>query len=150
ESGPVGQAMRQSVLLYPAVEILHILGFAILVGAIVTFDLRVLGFGRGIPLGAAARHGLPIAVAGFGLAAPMCLLLFATEATSISKNPAFLVKMALIVLAGLNMTMFHLGPWRRMARWADGPAPAAARTGAVLSAGLWIGVLACGRLIAYF
>ena len=150
ESGAVGQAMRQSFLLYPLVEILHILGFAVLLGAILTFDLRVLGLGRAIPLEAAARHCLPISVAGFALAVPMGLLLFATEATSISENPAFLFKMSLLVLAGLNMALFHVGPWRRVSSWADGPAPAAARTGAALSAGLWIGVLACGRLIAYF
>jgi hypothetical protein len=150
EGGAVGQAMRQSMVLYPLVEILHILGFALLVGAIVTFDLRVLGFGRSIPIQAAARHCLPIAVCGFALAVPMGLLLFVTEATSIVRNPAFLTKMSLLVLAGANLALFHLGPWRRVAGWAAGSAPAVARAGAALSAALWIGVLACGRLIAYF
>src|SRR5690606_18253282 len=132
------------------IEILHILGFAILVGAIVTFDLRVLGLGRGIPIEAAGRHCLPIAIAGFALAAPMGLLLFTTEATSIARNPAFLLKMGFLVLAGINVALFHFGPWRRVADWSEGGVPGRVRAGAALSAVLWICVLASGRLIAYF
>jgi hypothetical protein len=150
EMSAVGEAMRQSLMLYPAVETLHIMGFSILVGSIVAFDLRVLGFGRGIALEAAAKHLLRVAWVGFLVAVPMGILLFATEATSIAENPSFQVKMALILLAGINMIAFHLGPWRRVTAWAGGMAPAAARNGAALSIALWLGVVAGGRLIAYF
>lgn len=150
EMSAVGDAMRQSPVLYPAVETLHIVGFAILVGSIIAFDLRVLGLAPAAPIEQAGRHLLPVAWAGFALAAPMGILLFATEATSIAQNPSFLAKMSLLILAGINMAMFHLGPWQRVAAWADGPAPLAARAGAFLSMALWLGVLAGGRLIAYF
>jgi len=150
EMSAVGEAMRQSLMLYPTVETLHIMGFSILVGSIVAFDLRVLGFGRGIPLEAAARLLLRVAWLGFSVAVPMGLLLFVTEATSIAENPSFQVKMGLIVLAGLNMILFHFGPWRSVSSWANGVAPGAARNGALVSMGLWLGVLAGGRLIAYF
>jgi hypothetical protein len=150
EMSAVGEAMRQSLVLYPAVETIHIIGFSILVGSIIAFDFRVLGFGRSIPLDAAARLLLRVAWLGFAIAVPMGLLLFTTEATSIAENPSFRVKLALIILAGINMLVFHLGPWRRVASWAGGAAPGAARTGAVLSMMLWLGVLAGGRLIAYF
>jgi hypothetical protein len=150
EMSAVGEAMRQSLMLYPAVETLHIVGFSILVGSIIAFDLRVLGFGRGIPLEAAARHLLRVAWVGFLIAVPMGLLLFTTEATSIAENPSFRVKLALILLAGINMIAFHVGPWRTVAAWPIGAAPSSARAGAALSIVLWLGVVAGGRLIAYF
>lgn len=150
EMSAVGEAMRQSLTLYPAVETLHIMGFSILVGSIIAFDLRVLGLGRGIPLEPAARHLLRCAWIGFLVAVPMGLLLFATEATSIAENPSFRVKIALILLAGINMIAFHLGPWKSVASWSAGVAPSSARAGAALSIVLWLGVIAGGRLIAYF
>lgn len=150
EMSAVGEAMRQSLVLYPAVETLHIIGFSILIGSIVAFDLRVLGFARGIPLEQTARHLLPVSWVGFAIAVPMGVLLFTTEATSIAENPSFLVKMSLIALAGLNVAIFHFGPWRRVSSWVHGPVPGAARAGALASMVLWFGVLAGGRLIAYF
>lgn len=150
EMSALGAVMRDSPVLYPAVETLHIVGFSILVGAIVAFDLRVLGIGRGVALVPLSRHLLPMAWAGFALAAPMGVMLFATEATSIAQNPSFLFKMSLLALAGLNMAAFHLGAWRRVAAWADDAAPDTARAGAAVSIVLWIGVVAGGRLIAYF
>ncbi len=150
EMSALGEAMRQSLTLYPAVETLHIIGFSILVGSIVAFDLSVLGFGRAIPLEAAARHLLPVSWVGFAITAPMGLLLFTTEATSIAENPSFQFKMSLILLAGINMLAFHLGPWKSVALWPSGAAPSAARYGAAASMVLWLGVVAGGRLIAYF
>lgn len=150
EMSAVGEAMRQSLMLYPAVETLHIIGFSILVGSIVAFDLRVLGMARALPLEAAARLLLRTAWLGFAIAVPMGVLLFITEATSIAENPSFRVKMALLILAGINMLVFHSGPWRNVASWVGGAAPSAARNGALASMVLWLGVLAGGRLIAYF
>ncbi len=150
EGSALGEAMRQSMWLYPAVETLHIVGFSILIGAIVSFDLRVLGLGQGIPLAKAGRFLLPVALCGFALAAPMGFLLFTTEATSIAENPSFRIKMVLLILAGLNALLFHVGPWRSIAAWGEGAAPSFARATAALSMLLWLGVLAGGRLIAYF
>ena len=68
-----------------------------------------------------------------------------------ANNPAFQLKLALIALAGANVAFFHLGPYRLVGAWdLTGPAPASARAAALLSIGVWIGVIACGRLIAYF
>lgn len=150
EASGIGAAMRQSPMLYPAVETLHIIGFAVLIGAIIAFDLRVLGFGRFLPIERAACHLLPVALCGFALAAPMGVLLFSTEATSIGQNPAFLAKMSLLVLAGVNAALFHLVPWRRVAQWGEGAAPITAKFGAAVSIVVWIGVVCGGRLIAYF
>jgi hypothetical protein len=150
ENSALGVAMRTSPVLYPVVETLHIMGFCVLVGSIIAFDLRVLGVARGLPIELMARYLLPLALCGFALAVPMGFSLFATEATHIAGNPSFLTKMTLLVLAGVNALMFHLVPWRRVATWDGGMAPFTAKFGAAVSIGLWIGVLWGGRLIAYF
>jgi hypothetical protein len=151
EQSPVGAAMRQSLFLYPAVEVLHILGFVLLVGSIVGFDLRLLGLTRHLPVAPFARHAVPLAVAGFCIAAPAGLLLFTTEATSIAANPAFRVKLGCIAIGLANAALFHLGPWRGMAQWGatHGAIPVAARLGAAVSLLAWCGAVIGGRLIAY-
>lgn len=149
QEGAVGQAMRQSPLLYPVVEILHIVGFALLVGAIVGLDLRLIGAARWLSAAGLARHLLRLAIGGFCLALPMGALLFVTEAVSLSRNPVFLSKLALIALAGTNAVLFHLGAWRRVAGWDLQRPPPAARVAGAVSMSLWLAVLACGRLIAY-
>ncbi|HLT78134.1 MAG TPA: hypothetical protein VKZ87_12175 [Ferrovibrio sp.] len=150
EQSALGAAMRQSEWLYPLVEILHILGFAILVGSIVGFDLRILGVNRRLPALVFARHNVPLAMVGFFIAAPMGFLLFATEATSIAVNTAFQIKLALIAAGLLNAGLFHLGPWRDIDHWGQSvTAPGLARVGAVISLLAWTGAIVGGRLIAY-
>ncbi len=149
QEGAVGQAMRQSPLLYPAVEILHIVGFALLVGSIIGLDLRLLGGARWLSAQGLARHLLRLAIGGFCLAAPMGALLFAAEAAALAQNTTFLVKLALIALAAANAVAFHLGAWRGVAGWDLQRPPAAARLAGALSISLWLAALACGRLIAY-
>lgn len=152
ERSAVGDAMRQSVMLYPVVEVVYILGLALLVGSIAAFDLRVLGFARGVPLEPVSRVTVPLAVVGFALAVPAGLLLFTTEATHIAVNPAFQVKLAFIAVALLNVVVFRLGPWGRMDAWgrAGVRPPVGARAGAAVSLLSWIGALVGGRMIAYF
>jgi hypothetical protein len=151
ELSGLGEAMRKSAWLYPIVEIVHILGFVILVGAAVMFDLRVLGFGRGLAMTALARHLLPWSWAGLALALPAGAMMATAHATEFATNPAFLLKLGLLAAAAANVAFFHLGPYRSVAAWdAAGAAPAAARSAAALSIALWVGVIACGRLIAYF
>lgn len=145
---PPALAMRGHAWLYPAVEIVHIAGFAVLVGAVAMFDLRVLGFGRDLPVRLLARHLLPWSVGSMLLVLPSGLLLFAAEAPDLAANRVFLLKLALIGAAGLNALAFHGGPYRSAARW-ESRAPPRARLHALLSLLLWLAVIACGRLLAY-
>ncbi|MEW6760818.1 MAG: hypothetical protein AB1437_08325 [Pseudomonadota bacterium] len=146
---PLAQAMREHPWLYPAVETLHIVGFALLVGAVAMFDLRVLGFGRQLPVRALARHLLPWSAGSMLLVLPTGLLLFIADPAALLANPVFLLKLALIVLAGVNAIAFHAGPYRGADAW-DARAPGRAVLHALLSLGLWIAVIASGRLLAYF
>jgi hypothetical protein len=150
ESSAVAVAMRQWLWLYPAVEIFHIAGIAALVGGAVMFDLRLLGVSRGLPVAALAAHLLPWARVGLGMVALSGALMFTAHATEWAENPAFRVKMLLIIGAGLNAWAFHRWPFRSVARWdREVPAPPRARVAAVFSIALWLSVITCGRLLAY-
>lgn len=148
QESALGHAMRSSPVLYPAVEILHIIGFVVLVGSIIALDLRLLGLGRAIPIQPMAQLLLPMSRIGFVLAISMGFLLFSADASHVVRNPAFQSKLLLIVAALVNVVIAHLGPWQQIAQW--GPeAPGSVRFTAMLSVLLWLGVVCAGRLIAY-
>lgn len=148
-SSPLAHALREGAWLYPAVETLHIIGFTVLVGAVAMFDLRVLGFGRQLPVRALARHLLPWSAGSMLLVVPTGLLLFVADPLALLANRVFLLKLGLMVLAGLNALAFHAGPYRQADAWPE-RAPPRAMLHALLSLGLWFAAIACGRLLAYF
>ena len=150
ETSGIAVAMRQWLWLYPIVEIVHIVGFVILVGAAFMFDLRLLGLSRALPVSAMATHLLPRARLALVLVVPSGLLMFAAHATEMLDNPAFQLKLALIAAAFLNAAIFHRWPFRAVGDWdTELRPPRTARLAGVLSFLLWTGVLACGRLLAY-
>jgi len=147
---PLARAMRDSLLLYPIVEIVHIVGFCILVGAVAMFDLRVLGWGRSLPVSALGRMLLPWSLASLVLVVPAGLAMFSTQPNDFLANPVFLLKLSLIAVAGINALLFHVGVYRSVALWDTGRlAPPLAKVQALLSLLLWLAVICCGRLLAY-
>lgn len=127
---------------YPALEVMHLVGIALLLGNLVLLELRVLGAAPALPLPALARVALAVALAGFGLAATSGLLMFASQPMELLANRVFTLKMLLLMAAGSNAAWFHgRGGLQRLDRLAK------AQT--VLSLGLWLAVLTCGRFIAY-
>lgn len=147
---PVTALMKGSTWLFPAVETFHILGFALLVGSIVVFDLRVLGLNRGLPLTLLARHTLPWTLIGACLAVMTGALLFAAQIDEMFGNRLFMLKMGLLLLAACNAAYFHSYPWASVAQWnQDLPAPRAAQVSAFLSILIWVAIIFCGRFIAY-
>jgi hypothetical protein len=150
EGTALATVVRESAWLYPTAELLHILGFVLLVGAAAMFDLRLLGLSRTVPVRALAGHLLPWSRTGLLVVVPTGLLMFASDATAMAANPAFRLKLLLILAGGLNALAFHLGPFRSVRDWDRGaPSPARARLAAVLSLLIWTAVIAAGRLIAY-
>ena len=146
----IARAMRESLWLYPSVEIVHILGFVTLVGAVAMFDLRVLGLSKSIPVRALARHLLPWSVGALLFIVPSGMLMFTAHAGDFLGNRAFQLKMALLLGAGMNAAIFHTGPYRSVASWdTNAIAPAGARASAAVSLALWISIICCGRLLAY-
>ena len=147
---PLAVAMRQELWLYPAVEIVHIIGFVMLAGSIIVLDLRLLGLTPTLPVRALARHVLPWSFGALLLIVPSGLLMFIAHASDLVGNTAFVVKMSLLFCAAINAALFHAGVFRGAAAWDAGVAvPGVARLHALASLLIWIGVLACGRLLAY-
>ena len=150
ETSRLAAAMREWLWLYPIVEIVHIVGFVVLVGAAVMFALRLLGVSRTLPASLMARHHLPWARAALFLVVPSGALMFIAHATEFADNPAFRLKLIFLAAAGLNALVFHRGAFRSVARWeSEATVPATARAAAVLSLLLWVGVISAGRLLAY-
>lgn len=142
-------AIRGSLWLFPVVEAIHIAGFVVLVGSVVMFDLRVLGFSRAIPVRALARHLLPWTIASIAIVVPSGLVLFLAQPELLG-NRVFIAKLVLISLAALNAAAFHAGPYSGVAAWdRDVVAPPAARVIAALSIVIWLAVIGAGRFIAY-
>jgi len=151
EGTGVAQAMRQWLWLYPTVEIVHILGFVILVGAAAMFDVRLLGFSRQLAVADMAQHLLRWARLSLLLVIPSGVLMFMAHATETAENPVFRLKLLLIAAAALNALTFHRGPFKSVRNWNQYVAiPVSAKITAVLSLLLWAGVITCGRLLAYF
>jgi len=134
--------LARSSWAYPALEVLHIVGIALLLGSLVVVERRVWGAAPALPLAALARLALPVTLAGFLLVAVSGLLMFAANPNDMLANRAFLLKLGLVSLAGLNAACFH-------ARGSLARADGLARALTVLSLGLWLGAIICGRWIAY-
>ena len=128
--------------LYPLLESLHVMGIALLFGALVVLELRVWGLGAALPVQALARLALPVSLAGFCLAAATGLTMFISQPGELLANRMFVVKISLVMLAGLNAAAFH-------ARGSLASLDGVARLQTLASLGLWVAVIICGRWIAY-
>ena len=127
---------------YPALEVVHLLGIALLLGNLLLLESRVFGLGAALPVQPLARLSLTLVAIGFGLAAGSGLLMVATQPMELLANRAFTIKMGLLMLAGCNAGWFHSrGSLQRL--------DAVARLSMALSTLLWVAVLGCGRWIAY-
>jgi len=150
ESTSLAEYIRQSLWLYPALEIVHIIGIAILVGAAFMFDLRLLGFSKTLSISALSRHLLPWSRRGLWLIIPSGVMLFITNAKTLGYDPTFWLKMFLLVIAAVNVLIFHRFIYiSANSDGSSGRVPAAAKISALISILVWTAVIACGRLLAY-
>lgn len=150
EHSDLGATIRQSVFIYPAANITHIVGLAVLAGGLAMLDLRLLGWFRGtrpadiIPL---ARR---LVVAALAVQVASGLLLFIAEASHVAMNPAFQLKLALIAIALANALLLGRMPAAELDRM--GPVdsfPIGVRIAAAASLTLWLSIAVLGRVIAY-
>jgi hypothetical protein len=144
----LAHAINGSAWLYPAANVMHVLGFVLVAGPLIAFDLRLLGVTRAGDIRDLARITLPWSLVGFGIALPAGLILFGSDSTALLTNPAFRLKLLLLVLAGVNAAALHASGALK-ALLPDTPVPLRPRLHAAASILLWVGVLACGRMIAY-
>jgi hypothetical protein len=136
---------------YALIESVHVLTLCVFVGLAVMLDMRLLGVTmRRVPVSEVARRLLPWTVAGFVLMVGSGVLLFYAIPVRSYQSIFFRFKMAMLILAGLNVWVFHSGIYRRLADWDLDPVPPrAARIAATLSLILWASIVLSGRMIAY-
>lgn len=147
---PLTQALQENAALFAAVETVHTIGFVVLVGSAVMFDLRVLGLTKSIPVTALARHLLPWSWGSLLVIVPSGLVLFLANSSFLLASKPFQLKMALLLTAGVNAVAFLTGPYQSVKAWDTGAsAPAAAKASVAASLVLWVAILACGRFLAY-
>jgi hypothetical protein len=151
EATAVAEKIRQALFIFPMLEATHVIGFALVFGTIVIIDLRLIG------LASSQRSFkrmysdiIKWTWAAFALTLLTGSLMFITNATVYYHNFYFRTKMALLLLAGINMGAFELTLGRRVETWDREPsAPGLGRVVGVLSITLWITIIFMGRLIGF-
>jgi len=154
EHTPLAAAMRGEVggeWLFPIVETLHVISLAMVFGSIVMVDLRLVGnTSRDSAVSKLSREVLPYTWGAFICAAVTGSLLFVSKAHVYFYNLQFQLKCLCMLLAGVNMAVFHFGTYRHVLEWDMRlPPPRAARLAGGLSIALWIGVICFGRWIGF-
>ena len=135
---------------WPLAESLHFLGLCLLIGAVGSFDLRLLGVGRQIPIAAMHRF-IPWGLLGFAINIATGTLFILTEPDQYIYNPSFHLKVLFLTIAGLNAGTFYLTSYRQVfGDAASLDAPTHAKVIAAVSLSAWITVIICGRLLTFF
>jgi drug/metabolite transporter (DMT)-like permease len=136
---------------FPFLESIHVLTSTFMVGSIAMLDLRLLGLAaRSHAASRITKEILPWTRGAFAVSALAGVGMFISQANRYVDNRAFQVKAVLLILAGLNMAVFHLGTARSMPRWDTAAVTsAAARLAGVGSLLLWIAIMLAGRWIGH-
>ncbi len=152
EKTPLAIFVSQSIYGFSAIDMFHIAAISVVFGMIAILDLRLMGLAfTDFSITDLSRQVLPWTWAAFAIAALTGALMFTGQALKYAANFAFLVKIALMVLAGLNVLVFHFITYRGVAKWDQGIAvPWAAKLAGALSLAIWIAVAAYGRFTAYY
>jgi hypothetical protein len=151
ESTPAGVMVRESAWGFPILVAIHLLGLSLSVGLLVWFDLRLLGVSMPrVRVSDVYRRLMPWTLAGFVVMFASGGLLLAGFATAAYGNTYFRLKVAAILLAGVNAAVYHLVTERRIAQWDAGIRPAGpARFAGLASIALWAIVILAGRMMSY-
>lgn len=147
-ASPLSSGLRRSSLVYMAVNAAHILSIALLIGAILPLDLRLMGLFGSAPLAIIGPFLSRVAAVGVVGALITGFALFSVRPIEYAGNPAFLAKLGLLVLGILNAALVHAQAAWRLAL--SGKAPTSGlRFQAGISAVVWISALLAGRWIGF-
>jgi hypothetical protein len=151
EATSLATTIRENDFLFPSIESLHVLAITLVVGSIAIVDLRLLGLAsldRAVNL--LTREVLPYTWGAFAVGAITGALLFSSNAKAYAHNFFFQGKMILLVLAGINMLIFHLFAGREVERWSKAARPPVpAKIAGAVSLMLWVAVVGFGRWIGF-
>lgn len=148
EASALGEQMRDSALLYPLANLLHLSGLVMLLGSMLFLDLRLLGVAREFDLEALSRRLTPVAICGLLILMLSGLCLFAADGAPLAVNRLMQIKLLLVALGVVNALCFRRWWSARLPAWDDHP-PLLGRLQALGSLLAWFAVMALGRLLAY-
>ena len=135
---------------FTTIEVVHVFAVSMVLGTIALVDLRLLRLASTKrPFAEFSRQVLPFTWVAFVVAMIAGSLLFISKATEYFANWMFLLKMSLIVLAGINMVIFEFKTVRGVREWNLGPTPRPAWLAGGISIACWVLVVFFGRLIAF-
>jgi len=143
--------LRESQLMFPIVEGIHLLGLALIMGPVLMLDFRLAGIAwKDTPVSKIAKTFVPYSLFGAAIMFITGILLFCAEAVRCYNSGWFRVKLVLLFVAGANALYFHMKTQSTWSTWDTLaiPPPEARRAG-VLSMVFWTGVIFAGRWTAY-
>jgi hypothetical protein len=148
---PWSTDLHESQYAYSIIESMHVWSLCLFFGLTIMFDLRLLGWTlRSVPVSEVIRRLRPWTIVGFAFMVTSGTLLFFAIPLRSYQNIFFRTKMLLLLLAGLNVLIFHSRVFPGASTWdLDAVPPRAARIAGALSLALWIGIVFSGRMIAY-
>ena len=146
EQSAIGEAIRNSLWLFPLIEAIHLVGLGVTAGAVLVVDLRLLGLGlRGHPVSQLAKDAEPWLLGSVTTMFASGIPLFLSEAIKCYYSFAFWVKMTSLLLV-----ILYTFTVRRRVVMAGNPTPALwGKIGALISLTLWAGVGWGGRWIGF-
>jgi hypothetical protein len=144
--------IRESGLTYPVVLSTHLTAIALFGGMILMTDLRLLGLAmQSRSVTDVVRQLRVWKFVGFILMVSMGITLGGAKLGSYYDNPYFQMKMSLLALVGVHAWVFHKSVYGNTEAIDKMPAiPRVAKVAACISLALWLGIMSCGRWIAYY
>jgi hypothetical protein len=153
QGSALGHAMREfGVWTYGTVNLVHILGVSSLFGSVLVLDLRLLGLWKSIPIATITQPTVPIATAGFLIAAFSGVCLLATKATEYVGNPFLYIKFPAIGLGMANVLVLNLLPAWKARKTRDLTSRENFQLSVVggISLVSWLTAIMAGRMIGYW
>jgi len=145
-------SIRESILAFPVIEGMHLLGISVSAGLIAISDLRMMGLILKKESASDVFHQLiPWISAGFAMMIITGSLLFISEPVKCYENISFRFKVLFLFVAGINILIFHSSKiYRHMSEWewSESP-PRAAKMAGWISLISWGIVIIVGRTTAY-
>jgi hypothetical protein len=152
EQTALSQSIQTAAWVVPTVQTIHILAIAMVASSALMIDLRLIGvFWANRPMKAVAGRFLPLIWWTLTVLLATGIVMIIAEPARSLKNPAFQLKMILLIAALTVTWLFQLFQRRNPAFGDLASGPRAAATAiAVASMLLWSSIIFAGRWIAYY
>lgn len=140
-----------SMWVWPILEDLHFFGLILIIGAVGILNLRIMGFFKRLPVGPLHRF-IPWGIAGFIINVITGMMFYMGMPGFYANNPAYKLKMLVILIAGANLLFFYCtSAFRPLEKLGPGDdAPISAKLVALSSIVLWIFVIVLGRYLPFY